>query len=553
MTTGPAGVVGRILRSPDLRRVLGAFFLFNTVEFGTWVAILLYAYERTGPESVGIVALLQLVPAAIAAPPAAALGDRYPRHRVLLGGYLVQAAAMGLTAATMALSAPVVIVYLAAACAATSVVITRPTQSALLPSLSRTPEELTAANGAAGVVEGSGVLLGPLTAAVVLAVAAPSAVFVLAAFGSAMAALLVLPVRPSLRGLLVDMDPAEPDADDVPTSTGSFREGLRVLLGDPDARVVVGLLSMRMLVIGAADVLFVLLALEVLGMGPPGAGILNAALGAGTIVGGIATFAFVGRSRLALIAAVGAVAWGSMLALAMLLGQPVAAVILIVIGGAGLAVMDVAGRTILQRSVRDEVLARVFGLQEGLAMAALAAGSLVVPILVLFVGVDGAVLVCAALLPIAVAASWSRLTALDLRTVVPVRAIALLRMARIFAPLPAPPLESVARRAVWRQVPADTVVIKQGDVGDTYYLLASGSVRVAQDGHFIRDMAKVGDGFGEIALLHGVPRTATATTIEPSELLVIDRATFLGAVTGYSAASLSAETAVGPMSGPPPR
>jgi MFS family permease len=547
VTTGPAGVVRRILRSPDLRRVLGAFLLFNTVEFGTWVAILLYAYERTGPASVGIVALLQLIPAAIAAPPAAALGDRYPRHRVLLGGYLVQAMAMGLTAATMALAAPIIVVYLAAAAGATSIVITRPTQSALLPSLSRTPEELTAANGAAGVVEGSGVLLGPLIAALVLTTATPIAVFARAAMGCAIAAVLVLPVRPSRRGLLVDLDPAEPDANDL-ASSGSFMEGLRVLLGDPDARVVVGLLSMRMLVIGSADVLFVLLALEVLGMGPPGAGILNAALGAGTIVGGIATFGFVGRSRLAAVAAIGAVAWGAMLALAMILGEPVPAIILIVIGGAGLAVMDVAGRTILQRSVRDEVLSRVFGLQEGLAMAALAAGSLIVPILVLLVGVDGAVLVCAALLPVAVAASWSRLTALDLRTVIPVRAIALLRMARVFAPLPGPPLESVARRAVWRQVPADTVVIKQGDVGDTYYLLASGSVRVAQDGLFIRDMDRVGDGFGEIALLHGVPRTATVTTNVATELLAIDRATFLGAVTGYSASSLSAETAVGPLS-----
>ena len=532
--TGPLRVAARIVRNPRLRRVLGAFLLFNTAEFGTWVAILLYAYARTGPESVGIVALLQLIPAALAAPPAAAHGDRYPRHRVLLGGYVAQALAMALTAATMALDAPIAVVYLAAALAATSLVLTRPTQSSLMPALSRTPEELTAANGAAGVVEGTGVLLGPLLAAVLLTGSTPTLVFSMAAVGLGVGALLVASVRPSRQGLLADPTPRDDASAVGQDPRAGTLAGLRILLGDADARVVVGLLTMRMVVIGAADVLFVLLALEVLGMGAPGAGILNAALGAGTILGGIVTFGFVGRSRLAAVAAIGAIAWGASLALAAFLGSPQLATVLVVVGGAGLAVMDVAGRTILQRSVRDEVLSRVFGLQEGLAMAGLAVGSLLVPVLILVIGLDGAVVVCAALLPVAVVLSWTRLTALDLRTVIPTRAIALLRLARVFSPLPAPPLEAVARRAEWQVLPAGTMVIRQGGVGDRYYVLASGSVRVVQDGYTLRDMATVGDGFGEIALLHGVRRTASVTTLEDSELLVIDRATFLDAVTGHA-------------------
>ena len=84
------------------------------------------------------------------------------------------------TAAAMLAELPVAIVYVAAAAAAASLVVTRPTQSALLPSLARTPDELTAANGAAGVAEGAGVLLGPLAAAAVLAVSTPSTVFLLA-------------------------------------------------------------------------------------------------------------------------------------------------------------------------------------------------------------------------------------------------------------------------------------------------------------------------------------------------------------------------------------
>lgn len=120
---------------------------------------------------------------------------------------------------------------------------------------------------------------------------------------------------------------------------------------------------------------------------------------------------------------------------------------------------------------------------------------------------------------------------------VPTRAIALLRSAPVFAGLPGPPLEALARRATWETVPAETVVIQQGDLGDRYYVLASGRVRVEQDGRFLRGLHAVGDGFGEIALLRDVPRTATVTAIDETELLTIDRGTFLDAVTGHSGAS----------------
>ncbi len=533
MRSGALVIAGRIVRSRDLRRIFGAFLLFNTAEFGTWVAVLLYAYDRTGPASVGIVALIQLVPAALAAPPAAGLGDRFPRHRVLFGGYVVQAVATGVTAVTMAIEAPVVVVYAAAAFAAASVVVARPTQSAMLPSLSQTPEELTAANGAAGVVEGTGVLLGPLIAAVILTGATPAAVFALASVGVAFAALLVRGVKPSSRGIEIDDDR---DARQ-PASSRSIMTGLRVLLADADARVVVGLLTMRMLMIGAADVLFVLLALEVLGTGGPGAAILTAGLGAGTIVGGVITFGFVGRSRLSIVAASGAMIWGAALGATVALAQPLLAVGLIVAGGAGLAVLDVAGRTILQRSIRDEVLARVFGLQEGLAMGGLAAGSLLVPLLVGATDLTVATLICAALLPVTVALSWTRLTALDARTEVPARAIALLRQASIFAALPAPPLEAVARRAVWLTVPPGTEIITQGDQGDRFYVLASGRVKVEQDRFLLRELSGVGDGFGEIALLHDVRRTATVTALAETELLAVDRDSFLDALTGQSGAT----------------
>jgi MFS family permease len=543
--SGQPSVLQGVLANRDLRRVLSAYFAFHVAEFATWVTILLYAYDQTGPASVGVVALIQLIPAALAASPASSLGDRYPRARVLAAGYVLQALAMLATAAVMAAAAPVVIVYLVAAVAATTLVVTRPTQSALLPSLARTPDELTGANGAAGVVEGAGVLVGPLIAALVLAVSTPAVVYLIAGAALVVAAMAALGLheRGGLEQLVQQQREATTGtASILPTPDRSFLAGLRVVAADADARLVVGLLTGRTLMIGCADVLFVYLALELLNTGDPGAGVLNAALGAGTIVGGALTFLLIGREGLALIAAGGAIVWGVTIVLVDLTAAALLAPILIVVGGAGLAIVDVAGRTLLQRSISDDVLSRVFGIQEGLAMGALAVGSILVAVLAEAFGLSMAILIVALILPVAVGLSWGRFRSLDARAAVPTRALELLRGTRLFAPLPGPQLEAVARRGAWLTYPSRTVLIREGDPGDRYYVLASGAVRVDKAGQFIRDLGARGDGFGEIALLRDVPRTATVTTTTEVAVFGIDRADFLAAVTGHPDAYAAAAT-----------
>ena len=174
-------MAGRILRNRDLRRLLAAFLAFNAAEYGTWVAVLVYAYEMSGPASVGVVALLLLVPAGVLAPAVASLGDRFPRQRVLVAGYVMYGIGLAATALAMRASVPVVVVYLVAAIGGAALVVVRPAQSALMPALSHTPDELTSANGAAGVIEGAGILLGPLSAAIILSQTDPAAVFIASA------------------------------------------------------------------------------------------------------------------------------------------------------------------------------------------------------------------------------------------------------------------------------------------------------------------------------------------------------------------------------------
>jgi MFS family permease len=537
-------VIRAVLRNPALRRVQLAFLLFNAAEYGTWVAILLYAYSTLGPASVGLVALAQLAPAAAFAPVSASLADRFPRQRVLLAGYILLSAGLGMTAAGMLLDASPVIVILTAAAASVALTFTRPTQGALLPRLSRTPEELTAANGVSGTVEGAGVLLGPLAAAGLLAIGTPGLVFAAGSAASLVAAISVagLPVprgetsRPTTGGQSDDMSQL---ARRSPISV--MVGGLRALASNRDTGLVVLLLGLRMLTAGAVDVLLVLLALEVFDTGESGAGILNAALGLGTVVGGAVSFALVGRQRLAPALAVSAVAWGLALVVMGTITPALLAPVVIAVGGVGLAACDVAGRTILQRVTDDRTLARVLGALEGVGLTGLAIGSLLVPVLAGAWGPEITIIAVGAMLPVGVAIAWVGLQAIDRRVRVPVRELALLRDSELLAPLAPPELEAVAGRTRWMTAERGDVLIREGEPGDRYYVLETGALLVTQQGRHLNRLDARGTGLGEIALLRDVPRTATVRADAPSVLLVLERVDFLEAVTGHDQAHDLAE------------
>jgi MFS family permease len=520
-------VIADVLRSPGLRRLLLAFFAFRAVETGSWVAILLYAYEATGPATVGIVALAQLLPAAVIAPVAGTLGDRFPRLRVLALGYLTFGSLLALVGVGILAGWDPPFVYLLAIGAGTSLTVARPAHNALLPGLSTSTEELTAANASTSIAEAAGVLAGPLLVALILVVAGPGEALVVMAATMLVGAALVVSLR-SL-GRAVDTGPVASLGPTLHDGAGPFA-GFAALAADRDARLIVGVLAAVTLMIGVTDVLFVLVALELFKTGESGAAILSAALGAGGILGGAMAFLLIGQPRIAPIIALCAAIWGVTFALMGLVNSGALAPLLLVVGGTGLAVLDVAGRTILQRAVPDEVLARVFGVLEGLNMAALALGSVLVSLVTGLIDLRAAVVVFAAFLPLAVGLAFPWLRAIDRRALVPTRALGLLRRLPLFEALDPPVLEGLARSATWVSPSAGDVLIREGDHGDRYYVLESGAVRITRDGQYLLDLDAPGDGFGEIALLRDVPRTATVTALSGSSLLVLERETFLGAV-----------------------
>jgi MFS family permease len=525
--------VGAVLRSPDLRRAEVAFAGFGFAEYATWVAILVYAYEAVGPTGAGVAAVVQLVPSALVAPFASVLGDLVGGRRSLLIGYGLQASALAAAGIALGAGAPVAVVFVLAALAATTITFTRPTQWAIQASLAETPEQLMAANVTTSSIESGSMLVGPATAGVLLAASGPWLVFAVSA--ACLAASAGLVSRIGGPGLL---------PGSMPVSAGrilrELRTGLSAVMADRRAGLVIGLIAARSVAIGALDVLAVVLAFRLLGMGRPGAGYLNAAFGGGSLVGAAGAVALVGRSRLSRPLVGGLALLGLCLAVIAALPNPAFALLMLSAGGLGGAFSEVAGRTMLQRLAPGDMLARVFGVLEGLNMAALAVGSIAVPALVALLGVRWTMVTLGGVLPTLVLITGTRLRAADAAAPAPDRRLGLLRQIDMFATLDPPTAERLATALVAIDVDPGTVIVRQGDTGDRFYVVADGEVDVAIDGRPASTLGP-GDHFGEIALLRDVPRTGTVTARTVCRLYSLEREEFLAALRAHPAAAAHGE------------
>jgi hypothetical protein len=522
----PLAVVAALRHNASLRRVLLAFIGFSLAEWTSWIAILVYAFNRGGATETGVAALVQLAPSALVAPLAASIGDHVRRERALLLAYVLQATTMALTAGALLLQAPSPLVYLAAASAATSITLTRPVQAAILPSLSRTPSELTAANVTAGAIETGAMLVGPIAAGLALALTGSGVVFGGAAVVTAMGALLVSRIT------VLDVDrhlslPASGWRGAVPEALAGFR----LLLHEREPRAVLAVLGAAAVLWGALDVFIVVLALDVLALGEPGVGYLNAALGAGGLAGAALSLGLIGRRGLSTPLGIGILLWSVPLAAIGLLASAPAVIALLTAAGLGRVVMDVAGRTLLQRVASDHMLSRLFGLLEGVHMGSLAIGSIAAPALIVMTGEQGAFLLAGALMLMAAALVWPVLRRLDGAAVARPRELALLRGIPMFAPLGPAAIERLAAGLVPVHAHQGSLVVRQGEPGDHFYIITDGQVAISIDGRHVRDEGP-GESFGEIALLRNVPRTASVEAVATTELVALERRVFLEAVTG---------------------
>jgi len=319
--------------------------------------------------------------------------------------------------------------------------------------------------------------------------------------------------------------------------------GLREVLRDPDLLVVMAVMTGHLVIVGGLEVLLVLLAIDLLGIGESGAGYLIGAMGLGAILGGAAAFALAGRTRLTPWLAVAAVVIGLPVALIGVDPTPGSAAVLLVVTGIGFAILEVTGQTLLQRITPDAVRTRVFGVLEGLLLVGEALGALVVPPLALLIGLQATAITLGLLLPVLAVLAMVRFTRIDTRVAIPVAELEALAGVPMLAPLGPAAMESLARHLARIVVPAGTVVIREGQAGDRWYLIADGRFAVTRAGRQLRTMG-TGEAFGEIALLRDVPRTATVEAATDGVLWTLERHEFTAGVTGSPAALAAAELVV---------
>jgi MFS family permease len=212
--------------------------------------------------------------------------------------------------------------------------------------------------------------------------------------------------------------------------------------------------------------------------------------------------------------------------------------------GFGSAISSVAGLTLVQRAVPDEVLARVFGVIQMLLLASMGIGAALAPVLISFLGIDGALIATGLLVPTLVLLAWRGVSRIDAAGEPPKPdELRVLGSVPIFTPLPGMTLEHLAGRLVPLRLEPGTVVVKEGDHGDRFYIVAEGTLEVSEYGRTLSEL-KAGGYFGEIALIRDIARTATVTTATDTVLYALDREDFLAAVTSHPVSAEAAEELV---------
>lgn len=506
-----------VSHSRALSRLLGALLVMTVAEYGQWIALLVYAYAHGGTSAAGLVAVAQLVPAMLIAPVVTAHGQRLGVSRLLVGAYLSCTVMLAVCAAAILLGGPPLLVYATAIGFAIPLGVASSAHNVLVPLVVRHPDELTAANAATGWVKGMGTLVGPLLAGVLMTVDGPGLALAVLA-GLCVTTPLLARVRP-LR--------AEAEGEDD-GGLAALMAAARVIAVRPNTRALLAYRGGASAIEGAIDLLVVLLAVQVLALGSGAAGYLSAAFGLGGLLGASAAMLLVGR-HLARPLIVSTLLGGAALAALALASTVAVAVALLMLVGASRSVQSIASQTLLQRSTPLDVIVCAFAIVEAMGDAGLAFGSLAVPLLVGAAGVNAAFVGMGLVAPLVLLITVRRVRRIDHDATIPVVEMGLLRNVPLFASLPAAPLETLAREASYVQVEPGETVLAEGEEGDRWYAITAGAVRVTKEGREIRRMTR-GEGFGEIALLHSVRRTATVVAEGPATLLAIDREAFLAAL-----------------------
>jgi MFS family permease len=524
------GEVVDVMSERNLRRLQLGWTAFFLVDAMSTVALSVWAFDEGGAGAVGILGLARLLPGAIALPFGAWAADRFRRRQVVIAVFVAITVTQALIAIGLASDVPAVAVYALVAVSSVAATPYRSAQLALAPLVARKPSELVAMNVTAGTLEGVATFVGPALAGLLLLEAKPWVVVLAASLAAAGGCVAIANIR-------VDVDPSKAVRRTGDHPLRALIGGLTELRSNTDAAVVVGGFVAQLLVRGLLSVLLVSVAFDLLELGESGIGWLLAIIGIGGIAGGFYAVVLTRRRRLGRPFAVALTMWGLPIAVIGLVPNAAVVVAALLTIGIANAVLDVSGFTLVQRLAADRNLGRVFGVlfTFGIAMGGL--GALAAPLLVSLLGLRPVLVLVGAVLPALALASRSRLRRIDEHSEPLPELFSLFSTIPLFAPLPPTTIEKLASGCSEVEIPAGSVILREGDHGDCFYGIVHGEVEVRRGGITQRTLGP-GDHFGEIALLRDILRTATVVALCDVRVATLDRAQFLDSLT-------SSETAYG--------
>ncbi len=515
----------------QLVALVSSYFLALVADKAAYIGYLVYAYDQGGASATALTSILTLIPLFVLGPVVTrALGSRLPnRSRGLW--HLAQGATLGLAAVAASTGAPLPIVIAASTLAVGASAIMLPGVAMLSPAVARSTDELVAANLWIAHANSVASLAAPFAAAVLLAVGGSPAVLVGTAGAAALAAALTF----SMERIELAV------SDENQTGATEDRAGLAEVRALPGGSAILLAGATHYALLTMVGIIAVVLARSTLDLGEAGPGMLNLAYGVGAFASALIAGRALRRRALTPVLVTSVAASGAAYLSIAAASELTIALVAYVILGISRVTAESTTRIMLQRISTPAVMAGAFAVLQAATGLGGMVGSALVQLLLTLADETVAVGALAGVLIALSVVLWPLLRRADNVEEIPLVEMALLRQLRIFAAVPEPELEVLAR-ASWaiEYQPGEAVVI-EGEPGEDYFAIVDGAVDVVVDGAHVRSLHR-GEGFGEVALLADVPRTATITTTAPTRLLVLGRSEFLSALTGSPFAERAAWT-----------
>jgi MFS family permease len=525
--------VRQALANDGIRRLELVWAIGVAADAALLVVLLVVVYAQDGVVAAGILGAVRMGPAVVAGILAGTIVRRFGGRRVLLVLGIARTVTAAMCALAIATGAPTIWLFVLATVGAVAAAPIRPAAVTLMPGLARSPGELIAANMAWGTGEGLGTFAGPFVAGLLMAAGQPALAAGVVAAAFLVTAVIVIGLR---------FEHAMDAIGGARHARTGIVEGARAV-----ARRAVLRWSMlgvygQVLTRGLLNTLLVVASIELLGMGDAGVGLLSAALGLGGLVGAVFAVSLTRSDQLVRTECAALAYWGAPIAVIGLIIHPAVGLGAMVVTGVANAVYDVAIITIFQRGATNQERAAVFSLFEGVAGLGLVTGSLLAPVLLAAFGARGALGVTGAILPVVALIIYARIGNADRVSVVDEAVVKLVRSVEVFSALPMTAVERLATGMTPVAAEAGSVLMREGEPGETFVVVASGELEVTVDG---RQMGRLGPGtgFGEIALLRRSARTATVTALTGFTGFEVDSDTFACAVSGPTAAAITEQVA----------